>query len=63
MNKCTDCEYSKERYEILECRRIDARTGKPIGVPCNCDTQRTGGFIFARVMGLCGKKGRFFSAK
>lgn len=63
MNKCIDCEYSETVYGIIECKRPDRKTGYPIGVPRSCDTQRMGGFISARVLDLCGKKGRFFSAK
>ncbi len=39
------------------------KTGLPIIFPSQCNAQRTGGFILSRILGQCGKSGRFFKPK
>lgn len=49
---CNNCKHAGHHRDVLVCCR------KPL---CgSCSVQRSGGLLFARMTGRCGREGRFF---
>ena len=68
---CKDCRHCEivtlGGLDFSKCRRpvgLDVVTGK-VATPQwqYCSTQRDGGWIMAVVAGVCGERGRFYSAR
>ena len=61
---CINCKHFKMNHGDLECGRTNPKTGMPIGIPTNCETQRSNR-IAGWLMGtdLCGIKGKYFESK
>ena len=67
MKLCKDCKYCEDsdtRFSICSCQRNPTRINYTTGIKemrwSHCNLLREDGFIGCRIMGCCGREGRFF---